>query len=81
MVRAPFLPHLRALHMVRIVVSEVALCSLLFRHRWIFRSFSNDWSRTEMVVPAGNAPASPGYQPGALLLSYRTEIGSSGAPW
>ena len=26
----------------------------------------------EMVVPAGNAPASPGYQPGALLLSYRT---------
>jgi hypothetical protein len=27
----------------------------------------------EMVVPAGNAPASSGYQPGALLLSYRTE--------
>src|SRR5438876_1016953 len=26
----------------------------------------------EMVVPAGNAPASPGYRPGALLLSYRT---------
>ena len=26
----------------------------------------------KMVVPAGNAPASPGYQPGALLLSYRT---------
>ena len=26
----------------------------------------------EMVVPAGNAPASSGYQPGALLLSYRT---------
>ncbi len=25
-----------------------------------------------MVVPAGNAPASPGYQPGALLLSYGT---------
>src|SRR2546425_2572775 len=25
-----------------------------------------------MVVPAGNAPASSGYQPGALLLSYRT---------
>src|ERR1044071_7622335 len=35
----------------------------------------------KMVVPAGNAPASSGYQPGALLLSYRTEIGSSGAPW
>ena len=26
----------------------------------------------EMFVPAGNAPASSGYQPGALLLSYRT---------
>ncbi len=26
----------------------------------------------EMVVPAGNAPAPSGYQPGALLLSYRT---------
>ena len=26
----------------------------------------------EMVVPAGNAPASSGYRPGALLLSYRT---------
>ena len=25
-----------------------------------------------MVVPRGNAPASSGYQPGALLLSYRT---------
>ena len=26
----------------------------------------------ELVVPAGNAPASSGYQPGALLLSYGT---------
>ena len=26
----------------------------------------------KMVVPAGNAPASPSYQPVALLLSYRT---------
>src|ERR1044071_707447 len=34
-----------------------------------------------VVVPRGNAPRSSGYQPGALLLSYRTEIGSSGAPW
>ena len=25
-----------------------------------------------MVVPAGNAPASSGYQPDALLLSYET---------
>ena len=81
MVRGPFLPHLRALHMVRIGVAKVVSCSLLFRHHLIFKSFNNDWSRTEMVVPAGNAPASSGYQPGALLLSYRTEIGSSGAPW
>jgi hypothetical protein len=29
----------------------------------------------KMVVPAGNAPASSGYQPGALLLSYRTNGG------
>jgi hypothetical protein len=39
-----------------------------------------------LVVPAGNAPASSGYQPVVVaackrLLSYRTEIGSSGAPW
>ena len=27
-----------------------------------------------MVVPAGNAPASSGYQPGALLLSYGTVV-------
>ena len=27
----------------------------------------------EMVVPAGNAPASSGYRPGALLLSYGTK--------
>ena len=36
-------------------------------------------SAFKMVVPAGNAPASPGYQPGALLLSYRTESESRGA--
>ncbi len=30
-------------------------------------------SAFKMVVPAGNAPASSGYQPGALLLSYRTK--------
>ena len=28
----------------------------------------------KLVVPAGNAPASSGYQPGALLLSYRTVL-------
>ena len=27
-----------------------------------------------VVVPTGNAPASSGYQPGALLLSYRTVL-------
>ena len=27
-----------------------------------------------LVVPAGNAPASSGYQPGALLLSYETMV-------
>ena len=26
----------------------------------------------ELVIPAGNTPASSGYQPGALLLSYGT---------
>ena len=26
----------------------------------------------KVVVPRGNAPRSSGYQPGALLLSYRT---------
>src|SRR5262249_28401758 len=49
---------------------------LLFREALICLSYSG-----EMVVPAGNAPASSGYQPGALLLSYRTEIGSSDALW
>ena len=29
-------------------------------------------ARRKMVVPRGNAPRSSGYQPGALLLSYRT---------
>jgi hypothetical protein len=29
-------------------------------------------ARQRLVVPAGNAPASSGYQPGALLLSYET---------
>ena len=29
-------------------------------------------SERMLVLPAGNAPASSGYQPGALLLSYET---------
>ena len=28
----------------------------------------------ELVVPRGNAPRSPAYQAGALLLSYGTEM-------
>ena len=40
---------------------------LVFSEALICLSYSG-----EMVVPAGNAPASSGYQPGALLLSYRT---------
>ena len=39
---------------------------LLFREALICLSYSG------MVVSAGNAPASSGYQPGALLLSYGT---------
>ena len=40
---------------------------LVFSEALICLSYSG-----EMVVPAGNAPASAGYQPGALLLSYET---------
>ena len=40
---------------------------LVFSEALICLSYSGD-----MVVPAGNAPASSGYQPGALLLSYET---------
>src|SRR5207247_1172641 len=39
---------------------------LVFSEALICLSYSG------MVVPAGNAPASSGYQPGALLLSYET---------
>src|SRR5258708_30865 len=41
---------------------------LLFREALICLSYSG----MNVVVPAGTAPASSGYQPGALLLSYRT---------
>ena len=40
---------------------------LVFSEALICLSYSGG-----MVVPAGNAPASSGYQPGALLLSYET---------
>ena len=40
---------------------------LVFSEALICLSYSG-----KLVVPAGNAPASSGYQPGALLLSYET---------
>ena len=81
MVQGAFLPRLQAFPMVRTEAARVVSCSPLFRRRWIFKSFSDESIASapleglslEMVVPAGNAPASSGYQPGALLLSYRTE--------
>src|SRR5882672_5143784 len=45
------------------------LCERLFTYPFIHQSINPAF---KMVVPAGNAPASSGYQPGALLLSYRT---------
>src|SRR5260370_37685511 len=49
---------------------------LLFREALICLSYSG----MNMVVPAGNAPASSGYQPGALLLSYETMVNCGLAP-
>ena len=51
--------------MVPTLVSRKRL--LVFSEAPICLSYSG-----EVVVPAGNAPASSGYQPGALLLSYET---------
>ena len=51
---------------------------LVFSEALICLSYSGNWfgkpnlGERTMVVPAGNAPASSGYQPGALLLSYET---------
>src|SRR4030095_15921258 len=51
---------------------------LVFSEKLICLSYSGKWlakpklSERRLVVPAGNAPASSGYQPGALLLSYET---------
>ena len=49
---------------------------LLFREALICLSYSG----MNLVVPAGNAPASSGYQPGALLLSYETMLNCGFAP-
>src|SRR5438034_6045665 len=51
---------------------------LVFSEALICLSYSGNWlaepklGERRLVVPAGNAPASSGYQPGALLLSYET---------
>src|SRR5688572_6299350 len=51
---------------------------LVFSEALICLSYSGGWlaepklGERRLVVPAGNAPASSGYQPGALLLSYET---------
>ena len=45
---------------------------LVFSEALICLSYSGRLRPAKMVVPAGNAPASSGYQPGALLLSYET---------
>ena len=51
---------------------------LRFREALIYLSYPGYWRsiiilrNKELVVRAGNAPASSGYQPGALLLSYGT---------
>src|SRR5438045_1361923 len=49
---------------------------LLFREALICLSYSG----MNVVVPAGNAPASSGYQPGALLLSYETMVNCGFTP-
>ena len=48
---------------------------LLFREALICLSYSGaKFAFRTLVVPRGNAPRSSGYQPGALLLSYRTVL-------
>ena len=59
---------------------------LVFSEALIYLSYSGNWlaepklSERRLVVPAGNAPASSGYQPGALLLSYETVVNCDFAP-
>ena len=59
---------------------------LVFSEALICLSYSGNWlaepklGERSMVVPAGNAPASSGYQPGALLLSYETMVNRGFAP-
>ena len=68
-----------------LVFSEALIClSYSGPLNWEGRTKNEEWIASEqffefilhfafkLVVPAGNAPASSGYQPGALLLSYRT---------
>src|SRR6266849_4052459 len=48
--------------------SEALIC-LSYSGKWLAKPKLGE---RRLGVPAGNAPASSGYQPGALLLSYRT---------
>jgi hypothetical protein len=72
---------------VGIAPTVLADCQvLLFREALICLSYSGvlahgyHFGRHKLVVPAGNAPAASGYQPGALLLSYRTMVNCGFAP-
>src|SRR6185436_5284175 len=53
----------------RLLVFSEALICLSYSGGQLAKPKLNERS---LVVPAGNAPASSGYQPGALLLSYET---------
>ena len=53
----------------RLLVFSEALICLSYSGKWLAKP---KLSERRLVVPAGNAPASSGYQPGALLLSYET---------
>ena len=53
----------------RLLVFSEALICLSYSGKLARRA---EAPRAKLVVPAGNAPTSSGYQPGALLLSYET---------
>ena len=53
----------------RLLVFSEALICLSYSGKWLAEPKLGE---RRLVVPAGNAPASSGYQPGALLLSYET---------
>src|SRR5438034_2370871 len=59
----------------RLLVFSEALICLSYSGKWLAKPKRGE---RRLVVPAGNAPASSGYQPGALLLSYRTDSQNGG---